>query len=325
MHRKHQPLHLTSVRLRPRKVRIRGASGIEQQQHYETEVSWQLAVGSMLKCLQIHRACDPPSNFIHFAEKEPAASGDVDVADANSFMSFCSAPWKVISFLAKWWGTRKNNDKTTMGIDGLCQATTIFFQKLTSSVSSHFWWRCFSRWWFPIFFIFTPTWWNDPNWLIFFKWVETTNTFFLPIFWPKTLTSQVLISPCWSLVKTCQGTGRYIIPNLCFFQGCEQNPQLTQSSLKDLRPGELVFLDFSGWTEVDLEKLWGWLVNLVWVVVSNISYFHPFKFGKWSNLTSRFFKWVGSIQPPTSTSLRHFYYVPHFSYPWRYGPCAQNP
>ena len=55
----------------------------------------------MLKCLQIHRACDPPSNFIHFAEKEPAASGDVDVADANSFMSFCSAPWKVISFLAK--------------------------------------------------------------------------------------------------------------------------------------------------------------------------------------------------------------------------------
>ena len=25
------------------------------------------------------------------------------------------------------------------------------------------------------FFIFTPTWGNDPIWLIFFKWVETTN------------------------------------------------------------------------------------------------------------------------------------------------------
>ena len=30
-------------------------------------------------------------------------------------------------------------------------------------------------WWFQIFLIFTPTWGNDPIWLIFFKWVETTN------------------------------------------------------------------------------------------------------------------------------------------------------
>ena len=33
----------------------------------------------------------------------------------------------------------------------------------------------FSRWWFQIFFMFTPIWGNDPFWLIFFKWVETTN------------------------------------------------------------------------------------------------------------------------------------------------------
>ena len=32
-----------------------------------------------------------------------------------------------------------------------------------------------SRWWFQIFSIFTPTWGNDPIWLIFFNWVETTN------------------------------------------------------------------------------------------------------------------------------------------------------
>ena len=32
-----------------------------------------------------------------------------------------------------------------------------------------------SRWWFRIFFIFTPIWGNGPIWLIFFKWVETTN------------------------------------------------------------------------------------------------------------------------------------------------------
>ena len=32
-----------------------------------------------------------------------------------------------------------------------------------------------SGWWFQIFFIFAPTWGNDPIWKIFFKWVETTN------------------------------------------------------------------------------------------------------------------------------------------------------
>ncbi len=32
-----------------------------------------------------------------------------------------------------------------------------------------------SGWWFQTFFIFPPTWGNDPIWLIFFKRVETTN------------------------------------------------------------------------------------------------------------------------------------------------------
>ena len=32
-----------------------------------------------------------------------------------------------------------------------------------------------STWWFQIFFIFTPIWGRFPFWLIFFKWVETTN------------------------------------------------------------------------------------------------------------------------------------------------------
>ncbi len=30
-------------------------------------------------------------------------------------------------------------------------------------------------WWFQTFFIFTPTWGNDPIWLIFFKWVGSTT------------------------------------------------------------------------------------------------------------------------------------------------------
>ena len=40
--------------------------------------------------------------------------------------------------------------------------------------------------------------------------------------------------------------------------------------------------------------------NLTWVVVWNSVYFHPY-LGKWSNLTSIFFRWVA--QPPTSYTL----------------------
>ena len=40
-----------------------------------------------------------------------------------------------------------------------------------------------SGWWFQIFFIFTPTWGRFPIWLIFFKWVETTNRMILADFW----------------------------------------------------------------------------------------------------------------------------------------------
>ena len=36
-----------------------------------------------------------------------------------------------------------------------------------------------SRWWFQIFFIFTPIWGRFPIWLIFFKGVETTNRLLL--------------------------------------------------------------------------------------------------------------------------------------------------
>ena len=32
-----------------------------------------------------------------------------------------------------------------------------------------------TRWWFQIFFMFTPIWGRFPFWLIFFRWVETTN------------------------------------------------------------------------------------------------------------------------------------------------------
>ena len=33
----------------------------------------------------------------------------------------------------------------------------------------------FARWWIQRLYIFAPTWGNDPIWLIFFGWVETTT------------------------------------------------------------------------------------------------------------------------------------------------------
>ena len=38
-------------------------------------------------------------------------------------------------------------------------------------------------WWFQISFIFTPTWERFPFWLMFFKWVETTNQKYF-LYWP---------------------------------------------------------------------------------------------------------------------------------------------
>ena len=40
----------------------------------------------------------------------------------------------------------------------------------------------FTRWWFQIFFIFTTTWGRFPIWLIFFRWVETTNQIHVQIY-----------------------------------------------------------------------------------------------------------------------------------------------
>ena len=42
-----------------------------------------------------------------------------------------------------------------------------------------------ARWWFQIFFIFTPNWGRFPIWLTFFRWVETTNPLDLVDFYGK--------------------------------------------------------------------------------------------------------------------------------------------
>ena len=53
-----------------------------------------------------------------------------------------------------------------------CGETSSTFSAQTNSARS-WWWL--SGWWFEICFIFIPTGGNHPIWLIFFKWVDTTN------------------------------------------------------------------------------------------------------------------------------------------------------
>ena len=49
-----------------------------------------------------------------------------------------------------------------------------------------------TRWWFQIFLIFTLTWGRFPIWLLFFRWVETTNQTIMSVY-------HSLLSRPWSL------------------------------------------------------------------------------------------------------------------------------
>ena len=64
------------------------------------------------------------------------------------------------------------------------------------------WW--ISRWWFQMFFIFTPIWGRFPFWLIFFKGVETTTQIWLK----KSLSRRFIHWSLWSgTLKTPDSDG----------------------------------------------------------------------------------------------------------------------
>ena len=87
------------------------------------------------------------------------------------------------SCLEKWWNQIiKSKDEVCVEQHFL---TTIFKQKPTSQNKKIQWkvsMKCkdssFSRWWFQIFFDFTPIWGRFPFWLIFFNWVVQPPTSF---------------------------------------------------------------------------------------------------------------------------------------------------
>lgn len=53
----------------------------------------------------------------------------------------------------------------------------------------------FTRWWFQIFAIFTPTWGHDPIWLVFFRWAGSTTKQIVFRFLTKRLIPSSFFSP----------------------------------------------------------------------------------------------------------------------------------
>ncbi len=115
-----------------------------------------------------------------------------------------------------------------------------------------------TRWWFQTFFIFIPTWWNDPNGLIFFRWVVQPPT-----------SGEVL--PYTIVLVRCKGS---------------RGPIIFWTSISTAAKGltgkrravvfRIVFKDC-------YQKL-----PFNWVVATQIFLFSSRKLGKWSNLTNIF-------------------------------------
>ena len=78
-----------------------------------------------------------------------------------------------------------------------------------------------SNWWFQIFFIFTPTFGNDPIWLIFFIWVETTNQLVVDVvsmFFSHLISC--FIRRLWLFHGRCQGSQCRKIDHLVVVAEC---------------------------------------------------------------------------------------------------------
>ena len=89
--------------------------------------------------------------------------------------NFCW-PLKPLSFVSRaWWIIMNYNPKCWFEIPWISPETFLLkMHDLSDPISP--------RWWFPTFFIFSPTWGEDSHfWLIFFKGVETTNQSPFPI------------------------------------------------------------------------------------------------------------------------------------------------
>ena len=148
-----------------------------------------------------------------------------------------------------------------------------------------------TRWWFQTFFIFTPIWGKKTFWLIFFKGVETTSVNCSEIrqdklrlvvdpiiyqgfstrisccyYWSKGNVWFPSKGPCWTFDLISEGKNP---------SSHKKKPSLWRKRLYWRDPGS------TGGRVISMEP------RVVWVVVSNICYLHPY-LGNISNLTNIF-------------------------------------
>ena len=95
------------------------------------------------------------------------------------FCFFVSPKGDRFEALAKRWEKRLERMRSTAAPWTECFRWSFFVPKThLEPLKNHGWKRSLlTGWWFQILFIFTPTCGRFPIWLIFFKWVETTNQF----------------------------------------------------------------------------------------------------------------------------------------------------
>ena len=134
-----------------------------------------------------------------------------------------------------------------------------------------------TRWWFHRFLIFTPTWGNDSIWLIFFRWVETTN-------------------------QNINFTGA--ISWVVFFKASSfNNLRFSSQFFNTHRFVDSASMSFSVSAKILETKQF--LED--WAVVSNIFYLHPETWGRFSPMWrphDMFQMGLFEVQPPTRKDVQ---------------------
>ncbi len=107
---------------------------------------------------------------------DPTTSNSVFQPPEKNTVSETSAlgvPWV-------FFRSRKASKSWRIHLSSVRWVRTCLFSCLNSPDISYVWGKRLNNiitgWWFQIFFIFTPTWWRFPYWLIFFKWLVQPPT-----------------------------------------------------------------------------------------------------------------------------------------------------
>ena len=101
------------------------------------------------------------------------SDGIVETSSLSSFFKSWSRPWTFKKWLSRGWSDLDLGEWTYHEKKNLDILVANFGFEVSPMLFVRV--KKITRWWFQIFFIFTPIWGRFPFWLIFFRWVEPTN------------------------------------------------------------------------------------------------------------------------------------------------------